>query len=406
MMRFEVSALLLCAVAATAADGVQAFVGARLIDGTGRAAVENATVVVRDGRIVAAGRSVTLPAGARRIDVSGKTIMPGLVNAHGHVANLDQLGLFARYGVTTVFSLGGEREIEMRDQTRAAQQTAGLDRTRLFIAGPIPTSKTAEEARKAVEGIAAAKTDIVKFRLDDNLGRGSKMPAEAYTAILEEAHKRGMRVAVHVVTLADAKAVLRLGADIIAHSVRDEEVDGEFLALMKKNGAFYIPTFMREMSTYVYGENPAFLRDPFLTRDGNRAEMARAGEPAFQEAMRNDRAGQWYKEHLPVAMRNLKKVYDAGIPVAMGTDTGPPYRFQGYFEHLELEQMVKAGLTPMQAIVASTKVAGEAAKAKDVGTIEAGKWADLVVLGGNPLEDIANTRKIESVWVAGNAVKR
>jgi imidazolonepropionase-like amidohydrolase len=382
----------------------KAFTGARVIDGTGKAAIENATIVVRDGRITAVGRSVSVPAGAQRIDLAGKTVIPGLINAHGHVASFDQLGLYARYGVTTVFSLGGDREVELRDKTRSEQQTPGLTRSRLYIGGPIPTPRTAEAGRKAVEELAAAKVDIVKLRIDDQLGRGQKMPAEAYTAVIEEAHKRGLRVAIHIVTLADAKAVLKLGADIIAHSVRDQEIDAEAIALMKKAGAFYVPTFLREVSTFVYGDKPAWLNDPFLTRDGNKAEMARAAEPAFQESMRNDAAGKWYKEHLPVAMRNMKKVADAGVPVAMGTDTGPAYRFQGYFEHLELEYMVNAGMTPMQTIVASTSTAAKAVKAADIGTLEAGKWADFLVLGGNPLEDIKNTRKLESVWVAGNRV--
>ena len=406
-MGIKTLALLLAASGVgLAADGApKAFTGARIIDGTGKPAIEKGTMVVRNGRIEAIGTSVKIPAGAERIDVAGKTVIPGLINAHGHVSNMDQLGLYARYGVTTVFSLGGDKEIDLRDRTRAEQNTPSLMRSRLYIAGPIPTSKTAEEARKAVDALAAAKTDIVKIRLDDNLGKSTKMPPEAYTAILDEAHKKGMRVAVHVVTLADGKAVLRLGADFIAHSVRDEEVDGEFLALMKKNGAYYTPTFLREVSTFAYGDKPAFLSDPFLTRDGNQAEMAKAQDPAFQEAMRNDANGKWYKEHLPVAMRNLKKVYDAGVPVVMGTDTGPAYRFQGYFEHLELEYMVKAGLTPMQAIVSATSTPARLLKASDqFGSLTAGKWADFVVLGANPLDNIANTRKVESVWIAGNRV--
>src|SRR5207244_12933867 len=157
----------------------------------------------------------------------------------------------------------GDRESTLHDRARPKHQTPPRPRPRLYIAGPIPTSKTADDARKAVDALAAAKTDIVKIRLDDNLGRGAKMPAEAYAAILGEAHKKGMRVAVHIVTLADAKAVLRLGADVIAHSVRDEEIDGDFVALMKKNNAYYVPTFMREVSTFIYGDRPAFLSDPF-----------------------------------------------------------------------------------------------------------------------------------------------
>ena len=385
-------------------DTTKAFTGARIIDGTGNPAIVNATILVTNGRIEAVGTSLKIPTGAERIDVTGKTVVPGFINGHGHVSNLEQLDLYARYGVTTVLSLGGDKEIELRDQTRSEQETPAVPRSRLFIAGPIPTSKTAGEGRQTVDAIAAAHTDIVKIRLDDNLGRTAKMPVEAYTAILDEAHKKGMRVAVHVVTLADAKAVLRLGADFIAHSVRDEEVDGEFIALMKKNGAYYCPTFMRELSTYVYGEKASFLSDPFLTRD-NQAEIAKVQEPAFQENMRKDKNGQWYKEHLPVAMRNTKKVFDAGIPVVMGTDTGPTGRFQGYFEHLELEYMVKAGLTPMQAIVSATSTAARALRVSDrLGSIEAGKWADFIVLGANPLDSIDNTRTVESVWIAGNQV--
>jgi imidazolonepropionase-like amidohydrolase len=214
-----------------------------------------------------------------------------------------------------------------------------------------------------------------------------------------------MRVAIHIVTLADAKAVLRLGADYIAHSIRDQELDQETISLLKKNKAFYTPTLMREVSTFVYGDKPAFLGDPFLLKDGNQAEIAKARDAAFQEAMRKDSNGIWYKEHLPVAMRNLKKVEDAGVPVVMGTDTGPAYRFQGYFEHLELEYMTKAGLTPMQALVAATHTAASCLGAADqIGSLQEGKWADFVVLGANPLDDIRNTQKLESVWIAGNRV--
>jgi imidazolonepropionase-like amidohydrolase len=386
-------------------NGHQAFVGARIIDGTGKAAVEKATLLINNGRIVAVGRSVKLPAGTRQIDVSGKTIIPGLINGHGHVSDMSQLGLYARYGVTTVFSLGGDKEIPLRDQTRNEQQMQALVRSRLYIAGPIPVSKTPEEARKAVDALAAAKTDIVKFRLDDNLGRGTKMAPGVYAAIIDEAHRKGMRVAIHIVTLADAKAVLRLGADYIAHSIRDQELDQETISLLKKNKAFYTPTLMREVSTFVYGDKPAFLGDPFLLKDGNQAEIAKARDAAFQEAMRKDSNGIWYKEHLPVAMRNLKKVEDAGVPVVMGTDTGPAYRFQGYFEHLELEYMTKAGLTPMQALVAATHTAASCLGAADqIGSLQEGKWADFVVLGANPLDDIRNTQKLESVWIAGNRV--
>jgi imidazolonepropionase-like amidohydrolase len=380
----------------------KAFVGARIIDGTGKAPLENATLIVRNGRIEAVGTSVKLPAGAQRIDATGKTIIPGLASGHSHIFTANQLERYARYGITTVMSLGGDNEIAIRDQLRS-EHPAGY--AHLFIAGPIVVSKTPEDARKAVDLVAAAKTDIVKFRLDDQLGKATKMSPEVYTAIFDEAHKKGMRVAVHVVVLSDAKAVLKLGANMIAHSVRDQDIDDETIALLKKNHAVYCPTFTRELSTYVYGEKPAFLNDSFLLNNVDRAELAKVQDPAFQEKMRNDQGGQWYKEHLPIAMRNMKKVFDAGVPVVMGTDTGAPTgRFQGYFEHVELEYMVNAGLNPMQTLVASTSNVAKFLHASDLGTLEPGKSADLVVLNANPLDDIKNTRKIDSVYIAGNRV--
>lgn len=398
-------ALLLLSTALTLSGADIAFVNARIIDGTGGPPLERATLLVHDGRIVAVGRSVKVPAGAERINAAGKTIIPGLISGHSHVTALPQLGVYARYGVTTVLSLGGDHEVEFRDATRAEQQTASLKRSRLYIAGHISVAKTPEEGRRDADADAAAKTDFVKFRLDDQLGRVAKMPPAVYTAIIEEAHKKGMRVAVHIVTLADAKAVLRLGADYIAHSVRDQEIDNETIALLKKNHAFYTPTLMREVSTFVYGQNPSFLRDPFLLRDGNQAEIEQASDPAFQAKMRDDKSAMWYRDHLPIAMHNLKTVEDSGVPVVMGTDTGPPFRFQGYFEHQELVYMVEAGLTPMQALVSATGTAARLLHAQDqIGTLETGKWADLLVLSGNPLDDIRNTQKIASVWIAGNRV--
>jgi imidazolonepropionase-like amidohydrolase len=386
-----------------ASSSAKAFVGATIIDGTGKAPLRKATLLVRNGRVEAVGTSVKVPAGVEKIDVAGKTIIPGLISGHSHVSSAAQLNLYARYGVTTVMSLGGDNEIQIRDQVKQEQQTAALQHSRLFIAGPVVASKTPEEARKVVDQVAAAKTDIVKFRLDDNLGASPKMTPDVYAAIFDEAKKKEMRVAVHVVYLSDAKAVLRLGAYLIAHSVRDYNIDDETIGLLKKNGAYYCPTLLREVSTFVYADKPAFLNDPFLLKWGDQRELARVNDAAFQEKMRNDRAAAWYKEHLPVAMRNLKKVSDAGVPVVMGTDTGPPGRFQGYFEHLELEYMVQSGLTPMQTLVAATGTAARYLHASDqLGTLEPGKWADLLVLDADPLENIQNTRKLNSVWIAGN----
>ena len=393
----------------SATHQLQAWVGARVIDGTGKPAIENATLLVRDGRVEAVGKHVKIPAGAQRIDAMGKTIIPGLINAHGHVNDPAQLGVYLRYGITTVLSLGGDKEFALREQNAKAPSgtvphlyIAGLIQDSTTIPGAVAV-KTPEEGRKNVDELARYKPDFIKVRVDDFLGARPKMSPEIYQAVIDEAHKNAIRTAAHVVLLEDAKGVLRAGVDYIAHSVRDHEVDDEFIGLMKKNHAFYCPTLTREVAVFTYSETPPFFSDPFFLKEADPAEIAKMQDPKRQETVRSDKGASWYKEHLPVALRNLKILSDAGVPIAMGTDSGGgPGRFQGYFEHLELEYETKAGLTPMQALVSAT---GGAAKAinisEQVGTLDKGKWADFLVLSANPLDDIRNTRKIESVWIGG-----
>ncbi|MGH7503394.1 MAG: amidohydrolase family protein [Longimicrobiales bacterium] len=401
--------LLAHAIGLAAQSGpVKAFTGLTLIDGTERPAIENATIVVRDGRIVAAGpaSSVTIPAAAERIALDGRYVIPGLINAHGHINDVARdLRVYAAYGVTTVFSLGGEQPAAFA--ARDAQASASLDRTRVFVAGPVLAPRTPEEARAQVARLAEQKVDIVKIRVDDNLGTAQKMAPGVYRAVIDEAHRLGLRVAAHLFYLADAKALLDAGVDFLAHSVRDEPVDEDLMTRMKASGVCISPTLMREVSTFIYESTPAFFADPFFLAHADPEWVATLKEPARQEAMRTSASAQRYKAALDVASRNVKLLSDAGIPVAMGTDTGPMGRFQGYFELMELERMVRAGLTPRQSIAAATRDAARCMEVdRDLGTIEAGKWADFIALDADPLVDIANVRRIASVWIAGNRVPR
>ena len=411
MLRATIAAVVITPVLFASAHGqvpaLRAFTGATLIDGTTRAPVPNATIVVRDGRVVAAGPAgmVRIPVGARVVSLTGKTVIPGIINAHGHVNDPKDLETYAAYGVTTVFSLGGEPQSVFA--ARAAQYTPALERARVFVAGPVLAPKTPDEARSQVADVAAQKVDIVKIRVDDNLGTVPKMTPEVYRAVIDEAHKRGMRVATHLFYLADAKSLLDAGSDFVAHSIRDADVDAEVIAKLKQRNVCVSPTLMREVSTFVYEKTPDFFSDSLFLTHANREWMTNLEKPEAQQAMGASPAAQRYKVALEFAKRNLKTLSDAGVPIAMGTDTGPTGRFQGYFELMELEQMVSAGLTPRQALTAATRDAARCMKLdRDLGTIEPGKWADFVVLDADPLANISNVRRIASVWIGGNQVKR
>jgi imidazolonepropionase-like amidohydrolase len=418
---------LLCTVAALtlvraqARPPVRAFTGARVFDGSDRPPLENGVLIVRDGRIEAVGPAgrTTIPEGAERVSVAGKWIIPGLVNAHGHVGNtvrLEQghyspenvardLRTYAVYGVTTVFSLGDDQAAGIA--ARDAQRTPTLNRARLFVAGPVLAPKTPEEAVRRVDEVAAMKVDIVKIRVDDNLGTTAKMTPDIYKAVIDQAHKRNLRVAVHLFYLEDAKAVLDAGADFVAHSIRDTDVDDAVIGMLKRRNVCYCPTLTRELSTFVYETTPAWFTDPLFTKYADAGTVDLLKEPGRQEQMTNSRSAQRYKVALEQASRNLKKLSDAGVPIAMGTDTGPPARFQGYFELMELEMMAKAGMTPRQVLTAATSGAARCQKLDaEIGTLAPNKWADFVVLGADPLADIANARKIDDVYIAGNRVPR
>jgi imidazolonepropionase-like amidohydrolase len=410
--------LFLAFAAAFAAAQTTAFVGGRVIDGTGKV-IDNGTVVISGATITAVGPASTpVPAGATRVDLKGKTILPGLINAHGHVPattglrtdpasytrdNLvRQLRTYAMYGVTTVFSLGDDQAagFALRDENATA-----TDRARIFVAGTVIGGTTADEALANTAKVAAMMPDVLKIRVDDNLGSSRKMPEAAWRAVVAESDARKLPLAVHIYYLADAKATLLAGADLIAHSVRDVPVDDEFVNALRSRNVCYSPTLTREVSTFIYDSTPPWVDDPFFLKGAEKGVPEQLKDPKRQEQFRSSggyKSGLQYKASLEVAKKNLKTLVDRGVRIAMGTDTGPPARFQGFFEHLELEMMVDSGLTPMQVLVSAT---GDAArchgKAGQLGTLAAGAAADLLILNANPLESIRNTRNIDAVWMNG-----
>jgi len=212
-------------------------------------------------------------------------------------------------------------------------------------------------------------------------------------------------VIAHIFYLNDAKQLAAAGLDAFGHSVRDTAVDAELIRLMKQHGTWIIPTLFREAATFAFAEPDRFLKDPFFTRGVEPRMQAVLKSAEYQKALRGDKYFPNYPRYLKTAQENLKRLSDAGVNIAFGSDTGVLTRFEGFGEHWELELMVEAGMTPPQVITAATQKSAEfLGQTRDLGTLERGKWADLIVRGADPLADIKNTRKIESVYIAGNKV--
>ncbi len=409
----------------------------RLIDGTGRAPQANMTVIVEDGSIQAispARTGLKLPASGRRIDATGMTMLPGLINAHGHLALVDgtensstfytvpnalaELRQYEHYGVLDTLSLGLNRDLIYRVQE---QQKAGtLDGATVFVAdhgigvegGAPPIKhgddqldqpKTPDEARKAVDAAAARHTNFIKIWVDDLYGTNPKMKPEIYTAVIDEAHKQHLPVAAHMFYLDDAKALVSSGVDVLAHSVRDKEVDAELIRLMKQHGTWYLPTLTVDESFFVFADHPEMLNDPFLIRATSPAELALLRSDAYRKKVAADPNTARHRADFAMAKKNLKRLYEAGVHVGFGTDSGAnAVRLPGYAEHRELELMVSAGLTPIQALrCATANNAMILGIDKQTGTVAAGKKADFLLVTGDPARTVGDTRRMVSVWHNG-----
>jgi imidazolonepropionase-like amidohydrolase len=417
---------------------ITALRGARLIDGTGRPAFENSIVVIDGDKIQAVGSagSIRIPKGAKVLDLSGKTILPLLICLHGHLGqtrdgaegeadaytseNVNaQLEQYLRYGVGTVVSLGADQDVvyDLRAQQRAGNPSGA----RLYTAGrgfgvrggfppgmghprDVYRPETADQARADVRELAAHHPDFVKIWVDDNYGRLPKMEPQIYRAIIEKAHRHNLRVLAHVFYLADAKALIAAGVDGLAHSVRDLPVDEELIAAMKVRGVFLIPTLVRDESTFTYADGPVWLTDPFFRAGVAPGVLSRLENGQFKPTFQKNPDLNRYRAALEMAKENLKALFDAGVQIGFGTDSGPPLRFQGYLEHRELQLMVESGLTPGQALRIATEQSAKILRADDFGTLEPGKQADFMVLAGDPLENIHNTGKLSALWQRGKPV--
>lgn len=408
------------------------FEGARLIVGDTSSLIENSAFIVEGGRIGRVGRKgeIDLPAGAVRVDLTGKTVIPALVSTHVHVGLLngasfgpehysretviDHLHRYAYYGLGAVLSAGTDIG-PMSFQVRTEQPPGAA---RLFTAGrgiaapdggpgiasiantSFPVS-SAEERRKRVQELAGEGADAVKIWVDDRNGRVKKLTPEIYRPIIEEAHKHDMMAIAHVYYLKDAHELVDAGIDGFMHLVRDEVMDDELIAVMKKRNVFAAANIGGSHRATLSEIPPAsmdFLSEsvPLSVLDQLRSTLANRDPQALTAARAT------YEK----IERSLAKLNAAGVTIVLGGDTGIPNAWHGWAEHYELERMAAAGLRPAQVIIAATSAAARVLDLDEMGTVATGKSADFVILDANPLEDIVNTRRISAVYLRGRSVDR
>jgi len=415
------------------------FFGARLIPWDGSPAVENAAFLVANGKItqIGARADVKAPQGAGRTDLTGHTIMPTLINLHGHPGLIkdaafspkdyskqsveNDLKRYLYYGVGAVLAPGTDKNdiaIQVRDEVNSGKVQAA----RLYTAGrgitakggwpvpilgdmPIQVGSTAD-AIGAVDENADKKVDFIKIWVDDNMGATPKLKPEIYKAIIDEAHKKNLRVVAHVFYLDDAKDLVKSGVDGLLHSIRDKEVDDALINDMKAKNVFITPTLTAHESKFVYADNPSWLGEQSMKEVYPTELVAYLMKDVFIGQIRRNPNVNAFREQYKIAVKNLKKMADAGVIIGLGTDSGTANTFPGYFEHREMQLMVEAGMSIPDVIKASTAIGASILKMNDGGTLAVGKRADFLSLTANPLEKITNSKEIETMFLNGSQTER
>ena len=423
-----------------AAPAVVVYEGALVIPGNGSGPIANAAFVVQNGTIASVGPrgAVAVPAGAARVDLSGRTVMPALINAHGHPGfqrgltygrqnytretYLDDLNRAAYYGLRVVMSQGIDPG-DLAHEIRRDQQAGRAGGARLLLAGRgigAPNAgpgaaayqgiayevTDAEQGRAAVRELAAQKVDLVKIWVDDRGGRAPRLPPPVYRAIIEEAHGRGLKVNAHVFYHEDAAGLVDAGIDGLAHMVRDREMDGGLVAAIVRRGVYVMPNLSgAERGTH--STVPSWFEEPGLMalfRESTPQPVIDRIRASFTS--RDAAAATAARGRYAILQRSLAALSKAGARIILGSDTGLEDHLFGYAEQRELAEMVGAGMTPADVIVAATSRSAEYLGLSGMGSLAPGKRADFIVLRGNPLGDIRQTRNIEAVYFDGREVDR
>ena len=413
----------------------KAIIGSVLIDGTGGPPLSNSVVIIAGSRIRAVGSraNMPIPAGVEKINGAGKFLVPGLIDAHVHLGERAgpaykaadytrerierNLNTYLYFGITSVRSMGTDRQagFDIRNAERSGQWLSA----RLFTAGRgftapgghpsqevgdvVIQTNTPEEARHQVDVLAAEQVDAIKIWVDDLRGKAPKIKPAVIDAILDQARRYNIPVTAHIYSLADTEHLVKAGAAGFLHMIQDtENIDPAFIARLRDLRIVFAPTLVRQEIDWLYAQHPERQDDPDLARSVDADVVA-----AAREFARTAHPSQADREEFERAMRNTRKLAAGGVLIAVGSDGGSGLDFPGLMTHREVELLVEAGLSPMDAIVAATRNGGLALrKGDELGTIEPGRRADLLLLSANPLEDVGNLRKIDRLMLDGEWVDR
>jgi imidazolonepropionase-like amidohydrolase len=396
--------------AASARAQVTVLTRATMIDGSGAGPQKDTTIVLENGRIREVGPASKLsnPDGAIVVDLDGRFIVPGIINAHGHVGakTEPQLRQYALYGVTTATSMQTDPDevVQVREAQKRGELRGARVSTVKYRFAPDPAVATPQQARAKVDEVIAAGADYIKLWVDGGFGTRAKLTPEFCAAVLDQARKHGKLTFGHAYELSDAKMLVERGLNVLAHNIRDREVNAEIISLLIQHNVTLIPTLIRDEFLFAYGDAPAWIDDPFFLKFVP-LERLKVLKTKIRDEQAKHPQRALFKAGFEMNKTNLKRLSDAGVRIALGTDSGGAadrFFIQGYSEHREMELMVQSGLSPMQVIQSFSKGGSEALGIeKEFGTLARGKAADLLVLERNPLDNIANMRSIQTIYLGG-----
>lgn len=382
----------------------------RVFDGS--AVIEDANVVMKDGLIQAVGKDAAIPAGIPVTDGRGKTLLPGLIDAHVHTYGSSRQDAL-RYGVTTELDMFTDWHL-LAEAKRSRESLAQTDLADLWSSGtlatvahghgteyglPVPTLSSAGEAQAWVDARLKEGSDYIKIIRDDGSLWGLTLrtldDAEV-TALIAAAHKRGKLAVIHIATLHDARDAVDEGVDGLAHIFADQAADPGFIQAALQHHTFVTATLTVYAGAACSGDAAGLAADPHIA-------------PYLSKDQKGMLGASWPNCHgkvLDTALENARRLHVAGIPLLAGTDAGNPSTAHGVSLHGELELLVRAGLTPSEALAAATSQAAKYFHLEDRGRIAPGLRADLLLVNGDPTRDITATRDIAAIYKNGYAVSR